>query len=79
MEPEGSLPCSQDSANSKALRNISQQKVRSCQAITPCRLSATAYSIYSQLPSTSGDRPLHLQSGDAPSWSARDPHNTEND
>jgi hypothetical protein len=33
---------------------------------TPCRLSATAYSIYSQLPSISGDRLPHPQPEDAP-------------
>jgi len=33
---------------------------------TPCRLSATAYSIYSQLPSASGCRLLHPQPEDAP-------------
>jgi hypothetical protein len=33
---------------------------------TPCRLSATAYSIYSQLPSISGGRLLHPQPEDAP-------------
>jgi hypothetical protein len=32
----------------------------------PCRLSATAYSIYSQLPTISGGRLLHPQSEDAP-------------
>jgi hypothetical protein len=32
----------------------------------PCRISATAYSIYSQLPSTSGDLLLHLQPENAP-------------
>jgi hypothetical protein len=33
---------------------------------SPCRLSATAYSIYSQLPSVSGGRFLHPQPEDAP-------------
>jgi hypothetical protein len=33
---------------------------------TPCRLSATAYSIYPQLPSISGGRLLHPQPEDAP-------------
>jgi hypothetical protein len=33
---------------------------------TPCRLSATAYSIYLQLPSISGGRLLHPQPEDAP-------------
>jgi hypothetical protein len=32
---------------------------------TPCRLSATAYSIYPQLPSISGGRLLHPQTEDA--------------
>jgi len=42
---------------------------------TPCRLSATAYSIYSQLPSISGGRPLHPQPEDALCRGDRDPHN----
>jgi hypothetical protein len=33
---------------------------------TPCRLSATAYSIYSQLPTIPGGRLLHPQPEDAP-------------
>jgi hypothetical protein len=33
---------------------------------TPCLLSATAYSMYSQLPSKTGDRLLHPQPEDAP-------------
>jgi hypothetical protein len=33
--------------------------------ITPCRLSATAYSEYSQLPSVTGSRLRHPQSEDA--------------
>jgi hypothetical protein len=33
---------------------------------TPCRLSATAYSIYSQLPSISGGRLLYPQTEEAP-------------
>jgi hypothetical protein len=33
---------------------------------TPCRLSAAAYSIYSELPSISGGRSLHLQPDDVP-------------
>jgi hypothetical protein len=35
--------------------------------ITPCRLSAAAYSIYSQLPSIFGGRLLHPQNEGAPS------------
>jgi hypothetical protein len=35
---------------------------------TPCRLFATAYSIYSQLPSISGGRVLHPQPEDAMPW-----------
>jgi len=34
----------------------------------PCRLSATACSIYSQLPSTSGGHALHPQPEDTPCW-----------
>ena len=34
----------------------------------PCRLSATACSIYSQLPSTSGDHALHPQPEDTSGW-----------
>jgi hypothetical protein len=34
--------------------------------VTPCRLSATAYSTYSQLPSISGGRLLYPQPEDAP-------------
>jgi hypothetical protein len=33
---------------------------------TPCRLSATAYSVYSQLPSISGGHLLHPQPEDTP-------------
>jgi hypothetical protein len=34
-------------------------------ATTPCRLSAAAYSIYSQLPCIAGGRPFHPQPEDA--------------
>jgi len=33
---------------------------------TPIRLPATVYSVYRQLPSISGYRPLHLRHDDAP-------------
>jgi len=65
MEPECSLPCSQEPANSEDLCNISKQAVFYGNELlaprpapswrtTPLRLSATAYSVYSQLPSISG-------------------------
>jgi hypothetical protein len=41
--------------------------------ITPCRLSATAYSIYLQLPSISGGHLLHLQPEDTPCHSDKGP------
>jgi len=41
---------------------------------TPCQLSVTAYSIYSQLPSISRGRLLHPQPEDAPCRGARAPH-----
>jgi hypothetical protein len=40
---------------------------------TPCRLSATAYSIYSQLPSISEGRLLYPQPEDAPRRGDRGP------
>jgi hypothetical protein len=43
--------------------------------VTPCRLSATAYSVYSQLSSISGDRLLHSQPQDVPCRPDRDPLN----
>jgi hypothetical protein len=42
---------------------------------TPCRLSATAYSIYSQLPSKTGGRLLHPQPEYAPCLGDRNPLN----
>jgi len=40
---------------------------------TTCRLSATAYSVYSHLPSISGGSLLHPQHEDAPCRGDRDP------
>jgi hypothetical protein len=53
---------------------LSLCSVRSCEShaqpsswkTTPCRLFAIAYSVFSQLPSMSGDRQLHPQPEDAP-------------
>jgi len=42
---------------------------------TPYHQSVTAYSIYSQLPPTSGGRILHPQPKDAQCCGERDPHN----
>jgi len=42
---------------------------------TPCRLSATACSIHSQLPSISGGRLLHPQHEDAPCRGNKGPYN----
>jgi hypothetical protein len=65
MEPEGSLPCSQQPANSTSLYNISSRAhflrdefQSSCYRITHCQLSAVANPIYSQLPSISVGRDL---------------------
>jgi hypothetical protein len=45
---------------------------------TACRLSATAYSIYSQLPFISGGRLLHPQPEDALCHGEKDPSNMDN-
>jgi len=43
--------------------------------LTPCRLSATSYSIYSQLPYISRGRLLHSQLEDTSCHGDRNPHN----
>jgi hypothetical protein len=87
MEPEGSLPCSQDPTKSEVDRVSFRDKlvftVRSCYAlvppqswkVTPYRLSATAYSICSQLLSISGGRLLYPRPKDVTCHGDRDPHN----
>jgi hypothetical protein len=71
IEPGGSLSCRHESAKIEVLCDELVSAVRSCctprpirHTTTPRRLSATGYSVYSQLPFTSGKRFMHLQPED---------------
>jgi len=88
METEDSLLCSHEPTfNSEALCNIFYDSGLYCEELlapcpnskswrtTPFRLPAAAYSVYSQLPSTSAGSFLHPQSEDAPHCDDRDPLN----
>jgi hypothetical protein len=48
------------------MRNLIPHAQPSSWRTTPCRVSVTAYSVYSQLPSVSGGRLLHSHLEDAP-------------
>jgi hypothetical protein len=84
-ERKGSLPCWQWSAlrpcvtfHNKLLflqwRVVSPPAQTPRFRPTPCRLSVTIYSIYSQLLSISGGCLLNLQPKDVPCRGVRDPH-----
>jgi hypothetical protein len=86
MEPGGSLPYSKETTTCpypEPDQSCSRPRLfhahfprltswKSSWRTTPCRLSATAYSIHSQLPTISGATLLHPQPEDAPCCGNRD-------